>query len=871
MPGYRNYGPNVSQSPQDTSVGGQFSGDEKSYESVVIQDDAPVIDWEMNLRADVRGDFGLRQYAQRSRPSSFLDGDFLERPDLTGSFQFLSPVVGNENKFRMLAANVRMNGWDLRVEYTGTSTPGLNEVSLTSPPASGGRTDLVILEAWRALVRATPSVANKSPTGLILRNGNVKAPDAVNLTDDLIDPTYGLESSARVQIQYRLRTIPGVDLASFPDGLEDPAVVAHTVSDFSGPGADGSATAYAFSNVADDRSLWRAGTGDSASATALGTVDGYMYAIPVCAVFRRNTTAFSRTSNLNGGSVISSGTSTRPDGLFADQVIADDVRDLRKGVAGSPEEVLEKAFQQVLDNSLSSQAEASAVGTSGTAFLYRDDIGLSGHIGNPDEVRRYFSDRSVTETIVVEVAIGGLPASGISINLSSLKLPWNGFSTPFGLLAPTGVSITAVNAVRIVDTAGSTDRDMFNATSPIRVANMQLSIAPGPGVDQLNINFNTTAANVSIYVELAITYPPGVGMSRNVLSAHQLWSPSSGLPAWVDATGWAATSDASRSSVPSSPSWWISRGHRELAFRLKTTSQVRTFYTFDTDKLLIWERLTGDPIDISDGINPVYSTTNYTFNTAYTLVQLTGGTPVPAGTAVSVTYRAYRAPPQTSFAPADSHTIFYQSRAVQSLLPPSGTQTLRLAPRALSRDLYVLVSGSGSPDDAFPFAAGSAQIPVGLLPTADYPESRLDCPADVSLVGFNVNTGFLKLPAYVPYMPDPSQVTLYRDAPDVVTDADGRNFWPKSDSGSPAVYSPVAFAQQLASGQRHKVALPVLMELKDDFPSIGRRGTTVLAVITAWSEYDPENGVALAPAIGASAAAVYRIRGGLMGARRPDY
>ena len=39
---------------------------------------------------------------------------------------------------------------------------------------------------------------------------------------------------------------------------------------------------------AEDTGLWVAGDGSSAAATALGTVDGFVYAVPVAFVFRRN-------------------------------------------------------------------------------------------------------------------------------------------------------------------------------------------------------------------------------------------------------------------------------------------------------------------------------------------------------------------------------------------------------------------------------------------------------------------------------------------------------------------------------------------------------------------------------------------------------
>jgi hypothetical protein len=868
MSGYKNLGSNVSQNPQDTSVGGQFSAAEKSFESLVVQEDKPVIDWEMNVRSEIKFDHGLRSSNSRKAPSCFLTSDFLERPNINGSYIMLSALIANANKFRIRSADTVINGWIVRFEYSNISTANLNEITLPSPPVSGVRIDLVILEVWRALVIAAPSVANKSPTGLIVRHGNVKAPDAVNLTDDLIDPNFAAESSARVQIQYRYRVISNVDVQTYPDGLDDPSVVANSVSDFTGPGADGSATIYTYTNDVNDKSLWRAGNGDSTSATNLGTVDGYMYAVPVCAVARRNTTAFDRNTNLNGGVLISAGTSDRPDGLFSDQIIDSDIKDLRKGCIQDFQEVLEKTSQFVLNNTLATELEITAGNTAGTSVFFKDDIGVGGHTGDPDRVRRSFSDRSVTETVVCKITVGGA-TSAITFDLSSLEVAWASGTLNLLTTAPTGTNIASVNKVRIVDTAATTDKDGFDGASPY-VDNVAYTINIGPGVDQATLNFNTPITNVTVYAELAINYPAGNGLSRNVKLEHDFWAPAAAsIAAWVDSAFFTVTSDANRYSL-SNTLWEINKAHRETFVNLVTISQINTFYTSATDTLYIWERLDGSAITINDGTNPPYATTNYTQYTAYTVVTLTGGTPIGAGTSVSVTYVALRALPEVGVAPADSYQVFYQSAAIQSLLPPAGTITLPLIPRAMSDFLYIIGMGSGSPDEAMVMPYASTQLPVGSLPAANFPESKLAGPIDINVVGIPSEIGFFKVAVTTPYIPSPDEVTLFRNAPDVVTDADGRNFWPKSDDGTVAVYSPSAITFPLGSPRSHKVALPVLMELKEDFASIGRKGTLILIIYSAWVDFSIQNFMSLTDVLGDTAAAVYRVRGNLMNSRRAD-
>lgn len=996
--GYRNYGPGVSQNPQSSASGGSFSGDDRAYESVVIQAEAPVIDWEMNLRGQVEGDYGLRRGAQRLRTSCFLGGDFLETSDPSGSFDFPAATVGNENVVSMFSDDALINGWHVRVDFSGTTTEGLNVITLPVPPVSGTRTDLVVLEVWRALVVAAPSTDNKSPGALIFRLGNVKCPDGTpNLTDDLVDPNYGQESNARVQIQYRLRVVPGVDLDAFPDGIDDPTVVANTVSDWASDpvtGGDGTATAYTYSLAEGDKGLWIAGEGNPTGAAALGTVDGLMYAVPVCAVRRRNSSAFDRATNMNGAATVSAGTSDRPDGLFSDIVVPSDLVDLRRCCGSQFEEVMEKAFQQVLDNSMCTRSVVSDLGTVGTSFLYRDNVGDAASApsgvgegpGNPDSVRRYFGDRPVAETIVFvtnpladafAVDISDIPLSNPA---GAATLPWNA-SAPYSILsnAPEGTCITEVLRVRMNN--GTVDVDLFDPDNPTGI--YVLTVTYGDGIDGTDTKVSFTlslAATGPVYIEVALGYPSGAGLSRNVVESFQLWARPSSMPAWTDTTGWTASPDATRYVVPPDPvtaydgsQWWVDAAHRELAMRQRTTSQsyltyaepvsggasltgsnedpavdtssdnvllIRTdpFSGFTsvpvtsgvaTDKttirddinaaaigvtasvvgtnqikiesvtgyieidsvsngstlntplglssagdvvgpsyVMIPERLTGDPVTVNDGVGS-YATTDYTVNTAYTRLHLQR--PIPTFSSITVSYTAYR-PALPLSSSSDAYNVFYQSRAMQTVPVPAGTQTLRLVPRAVGRTMSVIVTGPGSPDDSFPFTAPGDQVPIGLLPAPDYPESQLDGPADVYLANFNINSGFMQLTPFIPYAPNPGQVTLFSNGGDTTLDAEGRSFWPKSfDVSGPPVYSPAIYAQELFFGRRHKVAVPVLMELKDDFDGLGQQGMSVLVVFAAWLEYDPDCRVVLLPTLGDSCAGVYRVRGNLMNPRRPRY
>jgi hypothetical protein len=266
----------------------------RQFETVVWQADKPPLDSELNLMSQVDME-RVANAIRTSMHSGFLadplvaDTDFVVSPAHSNRFYLGRQAAGEQAP--ILWANV--NGW--LVPVTGTLTPDgdtSNQVNLFPPPSSDARIDLVFLEAWLAQVAPNPSTLNKPSATTIFKYGNTLF-GGTNLPDDLEDPTVGFETTERVQVQYRLRVYgsgsglgASVDLSRYPDGLGDPNVLGRG-------GNTAPVGGFSFANMREelgDPSLWRAGDGDATNA--LGTVDGYTYAIPVCAVFRRNTQPF---------------------------------------------------------------------------------------------------------------------------------------------------------------------------------------------------------------------------------------------------------------------------------------------------------------------------------------------------------------------------------------------------------------------------------------------------------------------------------------------------------------------------------------------------------------------------------------------------
>lgn len=271
-----------------------LSAQDRQFQVVVWQTGKPPLDSELNLMAQVDWE-RLAETLRAQAHSGFLldpfkaDADYVTDVNWSNWFKFGPVEEGGESPVVWAC----VNGWMVPVAGTAAEEGDLsNRINLYPGPSSDTRTDFVFLEVFLAQVAPNASTENKPSASTLYRFGNVGY-GGTNISDDLQDPNIGFETTERVQLQYRLRLLgsgtglgDSVDLAAYPDGLDDPNVLAQgTASD--------PQVGFTWENMREtlgDPGLWRSGNGDVTNA--LGTVDGYTYAIPVCAVFRRNTNNF---------------------------------------------------------------------------------------------------------------------------------------------------------------------------------------------------------------------------------------------------------------------------------------------------------------------------------------------------------------------------------------------------------------------------------------------------------------------------------------------------------------------------------------------------------------------------------------------------
>ena len=241
---------------------------------------------------------------------------------------------------------------------------------------------LVFLEVWRKSVSIKDS---------IYRYGNL---GAETLENDLFHSSVGYATAGRVQVQYRIRSGTRLSASSFnndSNGLSG-------VSPLNVRGESITAN-YKYKSRAQegDSSLYIAGDGSNSAKQILGTVDGYVYAIPMFLVSPRREGTYSATGTIGElcnaplkGSVKKS---PRPDGKFCNILYDTDILDLRRNSSTVPDiqEVLDQTLAGIMCGGISTRKGTTGIGSQGgslTLFSERvangtgDGVSLFGKIIN---------------------------------------------------------------------------------------------------------------------------------------------------------------------------------------------------------------------------------------------------------------------------------------------------------------------------------------------------------------------------------------------------------------------------------------------------------------------------------------------------------
>ena len=613
----------------------------------IWQQGKPPLDSELNFIAQLARESDRLQVL-RGVPSGFLGNetntpqDFVTNPSWSNLFRFGKQRSGERGAIMWAA----VNGWLVPVTGTATGAPPgtpndsdtFNVIKLDPPPANTGdfRIDFVFLEVWLARVAPSPSTANKPSASGLWKFGNVEGGYSF-LTDDMKDPAIGFETTERVQLQYRVRVVSGlVGLSSYPDGFDPQYVKGKAAYD---PIHQDTTTSFPFVNMRSelgDPGLWRAGDGTD---NALGTVDGYSYAVPVCAVFRRNTMPWDGhpAQNLNGsfnrsptavgradarmfsavatlasdmsatattcslttttgiplplapltpvlvrigdellfyqsitGTTVNFGVLTnrgayqtrieahkagstveilavRPDGLFADQIAATDILDLRHAVNPNGfdyDALLRNSFDKLLRGRLRSTWKRTGAGPQGSFVAYQDLIGNDSpslgiaKLDAPNGIRHVFSDAATIERFECIVNPANPAHSetwGLTISATPITVGTPGQFNPTDTIViplsqfraglPSGDNTDQVRFVNDLAILSGVSVRIDGSETPLNDLDYAVSPSnPGPG-DDLTITLAGSfppGTTRRLYITGHVIYGGGRGLSRRPNALHSV-------------------------------------------------------------------------------------------------------------------------------------------------------------------------------------------------------------------------------------------------------------------------------------------------------------------------------------------------------------
>lgn len=201
------------------------------------------------------------------------------------------PTVSNE--IRLLESDVLVNGHQIKIKDH-------QYIVLPEPPTYGEREDFVFLEAFWTL---------KNVGDPIYKN---------NYVDEAVERTATVSENV---FEYRIRSIAGLDFEKFPEGFSNQSysVIREAITAQGGNAVPldsyqesdddtvlsyyqyrrADEKTYNFTYYSDDVGLYFTGTGNQLSKDILKTTDGFIYAIPLFRVKRRNIGRYSE-DNLNG-------------------------------------------------------------------------------------------------------------------------------------------------------------------------------------------------------------------------------------------------------------------------------------------------------------------------------------------------------------------------------------------------------------------------------------------------------------------------------------------------------------------------------------------------------------------------------------------
>lgn len=349
--------------------------DRRNFSMVAFQQAKPLLDSELNLSQQIQNK------ARADILRALLSPGILSLNLTTG-------VTDRTNALRISGAVAHLNGWLVYLNGQNRSD-ALSDIIFAAAPYNGSREDLAFVEVW--FEEVAPSGSPEDDDENVYNYGGIASGTIAN---DLLDSTAGDETTRRIQLRWNIRTVTDVNFTSYPSGVNN----GDRVKARAGASAD---TNYTFGSVGNG--LYRAGDGSSSACTTLKCVDGYVYAIPLFRVHRRNQTAYNKTDNPSGAPAYNSGTQIAT-GLYHDVIATQDVTPLypiasayeQSANRESDKAVLKELFQAVHQQAAELTNWKTQRIQQGTATIYNKFVVAGGIINAIDGTRNVKITRTGT-------------------------------------------------------------------------------------------------------------------------------------------------------------------------------------------------------------------------------------------------------------------------------------------------------------------------------------------------------------------------------------------------------------------------------------------------------------------------------------------
>lgn len=179
-----------------STVSRYLSPGEHSWAEAVYQSGKPVLDAELNLSQEVGKEI-RRLIQDREIPSGWLRGPTPLDP--LSDFR----TGAGANVLVMKKRTALVANCPVVVEYTGTTKPGENEITLDAAPVFGGappdvkRTDFLFLEVFKAVVSTSPRA---TATIEVITNADVSALDTFTFNATVLTAVAGAPAADQFQI-----------------------------------------------------------------------------------------------------------------------------------------------------------------------------------------------------------------------------------------------------------------------------------------------------------------------------------------------------------------------------------------------------------------------------------------------------------------------------------------------------------------------------------------------------------------------------------------------------------------------------------------------------------------------------------------------